>query len=62
MIRKLYIPTQLSGYEVAVRAVCSRILVHVADDAFLAQIIVDAQLLNDFIDLQQYRTVEWIVV
>lgn len=57
-----YIPTEFSGYKITVRTVCGRILVHVAYDALLAEIVLYAQLLNDFIDLQQYGTVEWIVV
>lgn len=58
----LYVPTELGGDEVAVRTVCGRILVHAADDALLAQFILDAQLFDDFVDLQQYGTVERIVV
>lgn len=36
LIELIYVPTELRWYEVTVRAVCGRILVHAADDAFLA--------------------------
>lgn len=58
----VYVPTQLGRNEVTVWTVFGRILVHVAHDALFAEITLDAQLLDDLVDLQQDGTVEWIVV
>lgn len=48
----VYVPTQLGRDEVTVWTVFGRILVHVAHDALFAEITLDAQLLDDLVDLQ----------
>lgn len=51
-------PAQLGRNEIAVRAVLRRVLVHAAEQSFLARLVVDAQLCEYRVDLRQDGTVE----
>lgn len=58
LLRFIVSPAQLGRDEVAVRTVLRRVLVHAAEQPFLARLIVDAQLRKDRVDLGQYGPVE----